>query len=533
MNWRHSSTGWRMLKQLRMAASGEQSPLHELRLAFWNWRGFLGFFCALSGSLYLLHVVTAILTERALYSDGAVFFMGLLRAEFPWPVFDDGKHIRLFVNYMNQFPSALAIKAGVADLRALKLLFGAGLFLLPIAIYFLCFLIIRRAGDYRLLFVLLASVVTCAMPSEIFIVNQAFTSLALCWLLLCYLLADCKTGPFDKALIVAILIALFRAHEGMLLWGPVLSCAALARLIRYRTYAPTSENWHIHAIGMAGILHAAFVAYWQLTHPVGEQTQAFLSLLTKVLPWAMWEISGATRISLLTGIALAAALAMIWLGGRAGLRPAARMALWMIILACAAASLHIAILPFHEFWRIEPWQEKNYRFLVNFGSVFWMGLAIVLWWKEVRFSRAERGLMWLVLAMGMSAGSVWQLANTRQWNEFQSHSEMFIQNADNVFISSSDLEDSFSEMGEGWLRMIADSWTWPAYSIAIQNAKVVRKIVVSDLRKDMLQFHGEEGYVVSASYVVFMSDAYFDFSHLLAARQGGERAEASAPLADG
>ena len=497
--------------------------MHQIQLFSWNGPGCLYFLGAVSGGLYLLHVCTAILAERVLYADGVVFFLSLLSREFPWPMFDDGKHIRLLVNYINQFPLALAIKAGVVDLRTLKLLFGVGLFLVPLAIYSLCFFLSYRAGDCRVLFFLLASFATCAMPSEIFIVNQAFTSLALCWLLLCYVLLDFKARAFDKALIFAILIVLFRAHEGMLLWGPMLSIAALARLIRYRTYAPTSENWHIHAIGLAGILHAAFVAYWQLTYPVDEQTQAFLVLLTKVLPGAMWANSGATRISLLAGIALAGSLAMMWLGSKVKLWPAMRAAWWMMLVACAILSLQVFSFPFYEHWHTYPWHEFDYRFLVNFGSVFWMGLIVILWWKGVQFSRAERSLMWLILAMGIGAGAVWQLANTESWDDFQRQSKNFIRNSENVFISSSELRKRFFDMRKDWLLEKNDvAWTWPAYSIVIQNAKVVRKVVVLDGHPDLFEIHRDKDYIVSASSVLLYPDGYFDLSHLLAAQQGGE-----------
>ena len=78
-------------------------------------------------------------------------------------------------------------------------------------------------------------------------------------------------------------------------------------------------------------------------------------------------------------------------------------------------------------------------------------------------------------------------------------------------------------MRKDWLLEKNDVvWTWSAYSIAIQNAKVVRKVVVLDGYPDLFQIHRDKDYIVSASSVVFFPDGYFDLSHLLAAQQGGE-----------
>lgn len=480
------------------------------------------------GGLYLLHLCTAVAAERALYSDGAHFFTSLLSRDYSWPFTDDWKHIRLFVNYLNQFPAALAIKAGVDDLRVLKLLFGAALFFVPVIIYAACFLICRRAKDYRVLFFIVATVLTCTMPSDFFIVNQAFTALALSWLLLCYVLLNFRIRAFDWVVIVAVLAVLFRAHEGMLLWGVVLFGAAAARLMRTGRPVAPKDNLHVYLIGLTGLLHAAFVLYWQATHPVGEQTQAFLSLVSKALPSSMWQASGSNRISLLIGVALVASLAGMRLRnaviGNQKLSVAALALAWGAAIVCAVLALQTSAIQFDDPWRIEPWREKSYRFLINFGSLFWMGMAVVFWWARMEFSCAERRLMQFILAVGLVAGSIWQLNNTRSWNEFQNQSILIMKNSEKTFISSCEIEAGFSKTGYAYLLKNADSWTWPAYSIAIQNAKLVPKIALSAEHPDMFTIHQNSDLHVSASYVEFFPDGYFDFSRLISAHQAS-RAE--------
>ena len=80
-------------------------------------------------AVYTTYLFQAIYVERALYADGANFFVELLSKERLWPIADDSKHIRLFVNVLNQMPMVLALKLGVTSLRCLRILFGAGLFL--------------------------------------------------------------------------------------------------------------------------------------------------------------------------------------------------------------------------------------------------------------------------------------------------------------------------------------------------------------------------------------------------------------------
>lgn len=486
-----------------------------------------------AGALYLLHLGAAVVAERALYSDGAHFFTSLLRRDFAWPVVDDPKHIRLFVNYINQFPAALAIKAGLQDLRALKLLFGASLFLTPIAIYIGCLTICLRAKDRWIPLFLVATIVTCTMPSEFFIVNQAFTTLALCWLLLCYVLADLRLKAFDYAVVVVVLVVLFRAHEGMLLWGMVLFCAAAARLARAGRLSVLRNEWHIALIGLFGLLQAAFVLFWQASHPVGEQTQTFLSYLPRAWPHRMWDTSGATRISLLMGVALVAALAGIWLQGKlAGRQMASKAVLalsWGIAVVCAGLSLLASVMLFDEPWYVTPWPEKSYRFLINFGSLFWMGMAVLFWWAEIRICGAWRSLMQLILAVGLAAGSIWQLGNTKLWEEFQNQSVLMVKESENTFISSCEMESGFSKIGRGWLLKVADSWTWPAYSIAIQNKKQVEKIVTSESSPEMLEFHQGKDYHVSASHVVFFPDGHFDFYNLISAHRAASQIPLSKP----
>lgn len=79
--------------------------------------------------VYLVYVTEAVMNGRSLYADGSFFFIQtLLNRDQVWPAFDDIKHIRLFANLVNQLPMAVGLKAGIVDLKVLRLLFGLPLF---------------------------------------------------------------------------------------------------------------------------------------------------------------------------------------------------------------------------------------------------------------------------------------------------------------------------------------------------------------------------------------------------------------------
>ncbi len=476
-----------------------------------------------AGALYAFHLAAAIFTERALAVDGANFLLNLLSREFAWPLFDDGKHIRLVVNLINQFPAALAIKAGVEDLRMLKLLFGAGFFLTPLALSLVCLALCRRARDYRLMVFVVASLITATLPSEQFKINPAFTAAALCWVPLAYATLRLKATRFDQALVVVVLIALFRSHEGMIVWGPILTGAAIWRLAQSETRRPTRDTWHIHAIAGGAVALTLFVFYWQITHPVASATQRFFTQAAVALPWEMWRNTGASRISLVVSAALIAILVTMAVRPlrqrlHRGWRSSVHWALWAAALASAALALHVAVRLIVEPWHVGAYIEYEYRTLIVFGSAAWMGLAVAT--HRLRFTLAptERALIGFVLATGLGAASLWQLGNTKLWHETQRELRALIERSEETIIPASDVWRRFQELKAPWWReQHASGWHWPTYSIAIQDKRSIERFIMAfdehfAVRSDL----EAGGAVLHMKWTTLFPSGYFDFSQFVA-----------------
>lgn len=486
--------------------------------------GFIILLGIAAGALYVAHLATAIFAERVLAVDGANFLLNLLRQEHLWPLMDDGKHMRLVANVLNQFPVALAIKTGVEDLRVLKLLFGAGNFLMPVALSLVCLTLCHRARDHRLMVFLLASLITATLPSEQFKVNPAFTAAALCWVPLAYATLRLKVTPADQAFLVVVLIALFRSHEGVAVWGPILAVAAIWRLFQCEQRRPTRETWHLHAIAAAGLALPFFVVFWQLTHPVAERTEYFFSHWPALLPEEMWRSTGASRISLVATIALAATFVAL------AVPPLRRrlqrgftwgnpvyLALFATALTSAALALHVGLRFIDQPWYVGTYMEYEYRILIPFGTGLWMGLAVLTTRLDFTFAPIGR-TVGFVLATALAAASLWQLGNTKLWHHAQREVGHVIDHSEKTLIPLWDVTKRFDAIGAPWLAEPHRSgWHWGGYSIAVQNKRHIERFVSYLDMQFRTEPHPASPWPLRVSWVTFNRDGYFNFDAFLEA----------------
>lgn len=430
---------------------------------------------ALAGVFYASYLVQAIHFERGLYADGSNFFVELLSQNKAWPIADDPKHIRLFANIVNQFPIAVALQSGVESLRTLKLLFGAGLFLGPILVYFFCFSLSRRAKDYRVFVFSVASLVTCAIPSDIFILNQSFISLAFAWVLIHYLLLRIDFRWFDWLVIAFVSLMLFRAHENLVLWGGSIFIGA-ATIIRFGgRIADFGKNRHIYLLGIVGLAQALFVIYWQLTHSVGQETNAFLELIGFAMPQEMWV--GNTRISLLTVALLVAAVfygfccrsATKWNGGLS-------LLVFLIFLSLSGLALYSGFSAIRDFTLTDPRREFNYRFLMTFGSAGWMLVAIVFAFAKIKLDERSRYLVIAALSVGLLSASMWQVSNNLQWREFKDAALYELRTSPGTILQPESVRVRLVSENRVYAYKYRWDWAWPVFGMSLQNDGHVVKI---------------------------------------------------------
>ncbi|RDL16859.1 hypothetical protein [Pseudomonas jessenii] len=424
--------------------------------------------------VYAIYLGHAIYVERALYADGSFFFVDLLSHNHGWPISDDEKHVRLFANILNQFPSAVAVQLGVESLVVLKILFGASLFLGPFLAYIYCFFLSRRANNYRVFLFSIASLVTCAIPSDIFIVNQSFISLALVWVLLHYLLLNIDIRRYDWVVISFVSLLLFRAHENLIFWGGLIFIGAVG-VIRFGAGGSIlREKRHLYMLGFAGLAQALFVIYWQMTHPVGEQTNAFLQLIDFAMPQEMWL--GNTRISLLATALLV--VAMLYGACSRSVRKTGVLLSGLFLLLFLSLSIYVLYFgasAIQNLTMTDPRREFNYRFLMTFGSSGWMLLSIVFVLARINIDVRAQYLAIGALSVGLLSASMWQISNSLQWLDFKVAAFNELNTSSGPIVQPELVREKLQSEGRDYLYKYRWDWTWPVFGMSLQaDGRVVK-----------------------------------------------------------
>jgi hypothetical protein len=449
--------------------------------------------------LFAVHLLDAIAADRALFADGANFFVLFVTSAAAWPVADDAKHMRLFANLINQLPLALSWLAGLRSLPLLRLLFGAGLFVTPVLLVVWCRALCVRAGETRIFLIALASMVTMAMPSELFVLNQALTASALAWVVLHYALLDVRLRWWDRLLLAAAVVTLFRAHEGVLLWGAVIAAAVAARAVVLRR-AGRRVDPQLLLTGIAGIAQSAFAAYWLRSHPIQEQTGTFLNLSRLLWPDSMW--GGTTRVTLVVTVTLLALLANAVAATRAAGASDARAEraftamLWLTGIALAAGVVEAFAFP----GRLEPIHQFESRFFVPFGGALWMGVAALVAVLGLRVDGWRLRHARVLVALGVLSASALQMANTRQWRLLQEATVTVLGQEGAPVRESATVRERLAREGADAAFAWSWPWTWSVYSLSLLPSWDVQRLILPAAGRDWFEVRPRET-IVRVPYV--------------------------------
>lgn len=435
-------------------------------------------------AVYGGHLCYAMLSDRALFSDGANFFANLIASSARWPVSDDAKHIRLLVNALNQWPVSAARALGVQHLAGLRLLFGAGLFLQPVILYLYCLSLSRRANDHRVFALAIVCLVASAMPSELFAVNQGFTALALAWVVLHYVLLDLRLTVRDGVVLAVVSVLLFRAHEGMVMWGGVTALAAAARLLVLRDQRTHGHRLHLIVLGLLGVAQSAFVLYWQVTHAVQQQTLTFLQLAGLLLPTSMWMSNARVALLALLCVGLLLGSAVVERrrgGGRAIGGERVLTAVVAIAVLTMFASAAVALV---DASALDPQREFGYRVLIPFGGAACMMLAAAVVVSDLRLAEWRARLLTLTLAGALIASSIRQAGTTARWRVYQAAAVEALRTAPGPLVSSRTVEAALARANASDAWRFTNPWCWSAFGLSLQADPVVTAIFVPDAERE-------------------------------------------------
>ncbi len=467
-----------------------------------------------SVGLYFAHLLFATLVGRGLYADGSFFFTALLSDDSLWPYTDDDKHIRLFVNLLNQLPISLGLVFGLDSLPTMRLMFNLGLFFVPASIYVWCAWLSYRAKDFRIFLIAFIGIVAFAMPSEIFALNQAFTAAALCWLLMHYALLNITLRRLDYVAIAVVIAVLSRSHESMLIWGVVLAFAALVGIYRKGIWTISRNNVHLYIIACGGILQVAFVAWWQFSHPVSQQTEAYLQLLSLAMPAEMWQ--GNTRITLLLLVMLLLLGGIYLARGRYKVCEQSSMLLWLErLVACGAVyALAHGFTLFLEPSHVNPGREFGYRFLLTFGMAAMMLLSIYIRPIAINELFIKYKYATFVVSCCFIGATTWQIANSVYWSNFQRVSIHTLAYSDKIVVSPAKVQQNLETVGLGYLYRYRWGWTWPVFGLSLHNSKNVLRVYRPEDHIEYFKLPKGENSYPYLPFVQFTQGGYFNFDLL-------------------
>ncbi|MGB8890215.1 MAG: hypothetical protein WCC87_26050 [Candidatus Korobacteraceae bacterium] len=213
---------------------------------------------AMAAAAYGAQVFLAIVTGRHLYGDGSWFLVKMLSENHVavwnvhgWHDFFAG---RFGAFAYQEYPTLLAARLHVHNLKLLSLIYGVTLFSFKPLSILLCY---RFARDKRLIIFPLLTLFAITMNSEVYLVTETHLMSALFWPALFGLMYRRKFGPLDLAAMVIISAPLLVCYESMAIYGLIL-CAAC--IYRYFTVAQSRRekwlSWVFFAWYALGVLFA-------------------------------------------------------------------------------------------------------------------------------------------------------------------------------------------------------------------------------------------------------------------------------------
>lgn len=460
--------------------------------------------------IYFIYVFSAIALDRMFFYDGANFYVGLISKDFSWPHWNDSERIRLFVDVFNQIYVSSALFLGITDLLILKKLFGFGLFFNQIIIYIWCINLSNRANNFSVLYIALLSYIVFVMPSEIFILNQAITTIALSWLLLHYVILRIHLNKIDKLIILISVFLLFRSHEGIVFIGPIISLACLVRLFILRI---DSCKFIFILIFISGLLQSAYTIYWQNTHVTTQATDAFLVMMWTILsPNNL--VDGNMRLSLLLILNVILSLIFIVINKMTpGRILFAKNILVIIASLVTTFAFYSALIPALDPKVINPIREFHSRTIIGFGSALMMFFCCILNCIYSDGKSIFNRILWTPLYIGVICASLWQLSNNFYWYKYLSFTKERIESSSGGLVPYPNINSYMPNK----LHEFSLGWGWTTFGIAIQGKREVSNIFIPEGFPEWFVISKNPDIPIIIPFIKFDKGSLLDFSKLRSA----------------
>ena len=184
--------------------------------------------------------------SRALFGDGAVFFIGIVDQQRPMHFYP----ARDFAMVASQLPLMAALLLGVTDLHWLARVLSFGMFALPTLFYHLA--LVHAREDATLLATVITAIAAVFMTTSFHIAGEYNTAYAVAILAAVMLANDRRPSVVDGLLLVAVATFALRIYETFVFFGPLLAIKSVRSACR--------GSWAVMGTAGSPLLRAVLLA---------------------------------------------------------------------------------------------------------------------------------------------------------------------------------------------------------------------------------------------------------------------------------
>jgi len=382
----------------------------------------LRFLLIIAAVIYLLHIGSAIICKRFYYADGGFTLADLINSQNNiLPVSNDSSVLRISVNLLNQLPAIICLKLGISSITVLNFMFGAPLFFNAIIGLLLCWRKCRQIknGKTLILFPIAAYTFFC-IPSDIFVINPAFTAYWIYFILFFYIITD-NNKLIDKLLLLFLLAVASCSHESILIVGPLL--LGIISLEFMRTHSK-GKKIELFVSGMGILVGVGINVFYMYTHRAPTMSAYFPSIVTALLDGNLFRsnvlISCFGLVMVVLGISKVLDRVWIWIGA-------------FVVGIIYVLAVH------HYQSAYSPFSEYMCRALITVGMFGGIILAYA-YYRLYGMPLVKRVCIknwWRATAIVLILQCFWQFGNTYAWNQYLTEFKSEIQTHRGIFESSS------------------------------------------------------------------------------------------------
>jgi hypothetical protein len=342
--------------------------------------------------MFLISILYAIVTARALYDDGSYYFMRVLEAGG----FTEMLVTRGHAAFLFQLPVVIALKFGIRDLTQLQIAFGLGCFCAwPVAMALCLWLSPKH-------FWLVALACGAGYLNAAFVaVGEHVVAHAFFWPVVFVLLFVRPLTPGAAVVLLLSSVILVRSYETMLFFAPPLVWLAWLRA------RGAEKPWQriVFLLTIFFLFAAILIAVDGTLHPCTlSSANSFKIGVMSVVASPGWTIGWTMAwLALMLGCFFAKVRTLL-----------ARPLVWLLL---AGIILLWGAWPLLSPANLYPYKQYEARFLDLIVPLGLLGVALVLAKWPAWLEPARQQLVHLSAAL-LLAQSLWHLGATEQWRGY-------------------------------------------------------------------------------------------------------------------